>query len=75
MSVVGNGRGGAFSLGGGEGPPMQTHGGQEYDTAGVWVVTQAAEVKLSFLSWSLTRRVGGYQDHPVPYGSSGLASG
>lgn len=54
---------------------MQTHGGQEYDTGGVWVVTQAAEVKLSFLSWSLTRRVGGYQDHPVPYGSSGLASG
>lgn len=74
MSVVGQG-GGAFSLGGGEGPLMQTHGGREYDTGGVWVVTQVVEVKLSFLSWSLTRRVGGYQDHPVPQGSSGLASG
>lgn len=50
-------------------------GGQEYDTGDVWVVTQVAKVKLSFLSWSPSRRVGGYQEHSVLHGSSGLASG
>lgn len=68
MSVVGQGRV--------EGRTSHADsGGQEYDTRDVWVVTQVAKVKLNFLSWSPSRRVGATRSTVSSTALSGLASG